>query len=156
MNKQVKFKKLSPLAKVPFRKLPTNAGFDIHSIENASIKPGERKAIKTGIAVQGLAGHYIRVAPRSGLALKEGINVLAGVVDESYTGEIMVILHNTTKPSKSDPYGIGVSSEVFFVAEGDRIAQLIFEKISTDIEFVEVEELEETERGSDGFGSSGI
>ena len=87
-------------------------------------------------------GYYGRIAPRSGLAHKNGIDVLAGVVDSSYRGEIRVILYNTDK------------EETLQVRSGDRIAQMIVER-HYNFEFVEVEDLSVTERGEGGFGSTG-
>ena len=87
-------------------------------------------------------GYYGRVAPRSGLAFKNGIDTLAGVIDAGYRGEIAVIIINHGK-------------EDFKIEKGNRIAQMIFEKID-QAEFEEVEELNITERGDGGFGSSGI
>jgi dUTP pyrophosphatase len=88
-------------------------------------------------------GYYGRIAPRSGLALKYGIDVLAGVVDAGYRGEICVILYNTDKDN------------LFHIKTGDRIAQIIIEKYYP-MDFVEVEKLDESIRGNSGFGSSGV
>lgn len=87
-------------------------------------------------------GYYGRIAPRSGLAHNHGIDVLAGVVDSSYRGEIRIVLYNTDK------------EEPFQVRSGDRIAQIIFEK-HYDFEFIEVDDLSKTNRGEGGFGSTG-
>jgi dUTP pyrophosphatase len=118
-----------------------NAGFDLYATEEGSIAPNERMMVPVGICTSFSPEYYMRVAPRSGLAVKSGINVLAGVIDSSYRGEWKVILHNT--------------SNVYFHFEiGDRIAQAIPEKISTE-EFTFVERLNDTERGAGGFGSTG-
>lgn len=107
------------------------------------IQPLERKTISTGLRLEIPEGYYGRVAPRSGLAAKNGIDVLAGVVDSGYRGEVNVVLHNTDK------------SNTFFVQPGDRIAQIIIER-HYNMEFVEVvDELSDTSRGDGGFGSSG-
>ncbi|KAA5604371.1 dUTP diphosphatase [Roseospira marina] len=106
-----------------------------------TLAPGERRLIKTGLAVAIPPGHYGRIAPRSGLALKYGIDVLAGVIDEDYRGEIGVILLNTSRIP-------------FTVEHGDRIAQLVIEKIARPApEYVDA--LPETGRGVGGFGSTG-
>jgi dUTP pyrophosphatase len=118
-----------------------NAGFDLYSTEEGSIAPNERMMVSVGICTSFSPEYYMRVAPRSGLAVKSGINVLAGVIDSSYRGEWKVILHNT-------------STTYFHFEIGDRIAQAIPEKISTE-EFTFVERLNETERGEGGFGSTG-
>jgi dUTP pyrophosphatase len=134
-------KLLTPNAKVPTRATSLSAGYDLSSVENTVVQARQRKLIKTGLSIIVPEGHYGRIAPRSGLALKKGIDVGAGVCDADYTGEICVILFNH-------------SDEDFIVNEGDRIAQFILEQISTpDIEVVS--ELDETGRGSNGFGSSG-
>jgi dUTP pyrophosphatase len=134
----------SPSApKEPFtRANPSDAGIDIRSAEDAVIQPLGRATVPTGLRLQIPEGYYGRIAPRSGLAHNFGIDVLAGVVDSSYRGEIKVILHNTDK------------EEAFRVSMGDRIAQLIIEK-HYNPDFVEVEDLDSTDRGSGGFGSSG-
>jgi dUTP pyrophosphatase len=139
----IKFNKLHPSAKAPKRSNPTDAGADLFSIEKQVIQPLERKLISTGIAIEIPEGYYGRIAPRSGLAIKNGIDVLAGVVDSEYRGEIKIVLYN------------GDKSNSFFVEPGDRIAQLIIER-HYNFEFVEVvEELSNTDRGAGGFGSTG-
>ena len=139
----VKFNRISDSARAPSRANPTDAGADIYSIEQCIIQPLERKAVATGIKMEIPEGYYARIAPRSGLAVKNGIDVLAGVVDSSYRGEIKVVLYNTDK------------SNSFFVNPGDRIAQLIIEK-HYNFDLIEVvEELSDTDRGSGGFGSTG-
>jgi|688.fasta_scaffold85567_6 dUTP pyrophosphatase len=118
-----------------------NAGFDLYATEEGVIAPGEREAVPVGICTSFSPQYYMRVAPRSGLAVKSGVDVLAGVIDSSYRGEWKVVLHNTSKVH-------------FHFDIGDRIAQAIPEKISTEsFEFVET--LSETERGAGGFGASG-
>lgn len=121
---------------------PSDAGIDIRAAEDAIIQPLGRTTVSTGLRLQIPEGYYGRIAPRSGLAANFGIDVLAGVVDSSYRGEIKVVLHNTDK------------EEAFRVSMGDRIAQLIIER-HYNPEFVEVEDLSATDRGSGGFGSSG-
>ncbi len=118
-----------------------NAGFDLYATEDGVIAPGEREAVPVGICTSFSPHYYMRVAPRSGLAVKSGVDVLAGVIDSSYRGEWKVVLHNTSKVH-------------FHFDIGDRIAQAIPEKISTEsFEFVET--LSETDRGASGFGASG-
>ena len=122
-----------------------SAGLDLrsNSINPIVVKPGERKLIPTGIYTQLPDGYEAQVRPRSGLALKFGITVLntPGTIDADYTGEIGVILMNH-------------SDVDFIVNVGDRIAQLVLNKVE-QIEWNSVETLEETERGSGGFGSTG-
>ena len=118
-----------------------SAGLDISSSVDATVPPGKWCAISTGISIMVPKDCYARIAPRSGLTFKYGIQVGAGVVDSDYTGEIKVILFNH-------------GAYDFTIKTGDRIAQLIFERIFTN-ELQEVEELVETERGAGGFGSTG-
>jgi dUTP pyrophosphatase len=116
-------------------------GYDLYSDEDVSIVRGARALISTGVAIVLPVGTYGRVAPRSGLAVKHGINVGAGVIDPDYTGEVKVLLFN---------HGEGV----FEVKKGDRVAQLVIEKCETP-EVQEVSVIKETERGDGGFGSTG-
>ncbi|KAH8914328.1 dUTP diphosphatase, partial [Atractiella rhizophila] len=108
---------------------------------DVEIAAGARHLVKTGMAIAVPSGCYGRVAPRSGLAVKHGITTGAGVVDEDYRGEVRVLLFN-------------LSAQSFSIKRGDRIAQLVLERIYTP-EVVEVQELSETVRGEDGFGSTG-
>lgn len=138
----IKVKLLDNNAKVPTRAHATDAGADISSTEDVWIFANERKVVSTGISLEIPEGYYGRVAPRSGLAVKKGIDVLAGVIDSSYRGEIKVVLLNTDK------------NEDFEIKKGDKIAQIIIEK-HYNFDFEVVKNLEETERGEKGFGSSG-
>lgn len=105
------------------------------------LDPGERWAVPTGIAVALPALHYGRIAPRSGLAFKQGIDVLAGVIDSDYRGEIKAIL-------------INLGDEPVVIKHGDRVAQMIITPYYTLLP-EPVDELPDTERGSGGFGSTG-
>lgn len=127
---------------LPQKSIAQDAGYDLRSTSAEILKPSQRKLIKTGLFIEMPTGMYGRIAPRSGLALKFGIDVMGGVVDASYRGEIGVIL-------------INLSSEDFLINEGDRIAQIIFENYN-NVNFIEVDSLESSERGSLGFGSSGV
>jgi dUTP pyrophosphatase len=139
----VKVKILNPDAIIPKYQTEEAAGFDLHSVEEKTVKAGEREVIKTGLAVALPKGYELQVRPRSGLALKNGITVLntPGTVDSDYRGELMVILFNTSK-------------EDFAVKKGERIAQAIIKEI-LQADFAVVEELDSTERGVGGFGSTG-
>lgn len=151
----IKVKKLHPDAQLPVRNKEDDAGSDVFSVEQVIIPAGGRRVVSTGIAIQCDGWNdsndvhpikyrtksYIRIAPRSGMAAKNGIDVLAGVVDIIYTGEIKVILHNT-------------DSSDYVVGKGEKIAQIIREVCILD-EFQEVDELDETDRNAAGFGSSG-
>lgn len=137
----LRFKKLHPDARLPTRGSPLAAGLDLYSVEKLTIPPGGRAAVRTGLAVAIPAGTYGRVAPRSGLATRHGLDVLAGVVDGDYRGEIMCALINH-------------GAEAFDVEIGMRVAQLLIGVIITPApEWVE--DLDETGRGGAGFGSTG-
>lgn len=137
----IKIKLLNNNAKIPERAHQTDAGADLFSTEDVWIFANERKVVSTGVSLEIPEGYYGRVAPRSGLAVKKGIDVLAGVIDSSYRGEIKVVLLNTDK-------------EDFEIKKGDKIAQLIIEK-HYNFDFEVVKNLESTDRGDKGFGSSG-
>ena len=138
----INIKKLDEKAIIPTRAHINDAGADLYSIEDIVIPPSSRATIKTGISIEIPTGFYGRVAPRSGLAAKYGIDILAGVVDSTYRGEILVVMLNTD------------TSNSFKVSCGDRIAQLIVQH-HQNYYFIESEELSSTNRGSGGFGSSG-
>ena len=129
-----------------------DAGIDLYATEACIIEPGDQALVKAGISVSFSADYYLRIAPRSGLALKNGIDVMAGVIDSSYRGEIGVILRNhSAQPNPS--YDDGTKD--FFIKRGDRIAQMIPECISQE-DFIIVENLDESDRGIGGFGSTGV
>lgn len=135
------FKRLGEISFLPSKASQHDAGYDLFSVETHTLAPMERKLFKTGIALEIPSGFYGRIAPRSGMAFKNGIDVLAGVIDSSYRGEIGVILINLGEQPK-------------IVSLGDRIAQLIIEKYH-EVKFIEVSELNESIRGAKGIGSSG-
>lgn len=129
-------------AKIPSRGSSEAAGYDISALCDGYVDAGGRCLVRTGIAIEVPAGTYGRLAPRSGLAVKHGIHVGAGVIDRDYRGEVRVLLCN-------------LGTERFEFKRGDRIAQLVLEKITTPIVNV-VERFDaDTERGTGGFGSTG-
>lgn len=132
--------------KLPFYASEGSSGMDLLACidDDIDIMPLERKLIPTGISISIPEGFEAQVRPRSGLALKSGITVLntPGTIDSDYRGEIGVILVN-------------LSQDKFTVKNGDRVAQLVFSRYAK-ADFIEVEELSVTERGSGGFGHSGI
>jgi len=139
---QLRVKKLSPSAVIPSRGSPGAAGYDLSAAHDGVVPARGKALIKTDISIAIPENTYARIAPRSGLAHKHFIDTGAGVVDYDYRGNVGVILFN--------------HAEIDFVIKaGDRIAQLILERIATP-EVVEVSELEGTERGSGGFGSTGV
>jgi dUTP pyrophosphatase len=136
--------RLKEEAVLPSRAHEGDAGLDLYACEAAHIGPGERWSIGTGIAVEIPDGHAGLVLPRSGLAKRHGITLVnsPGLIDAGYRGEVRVLLLNT------DP------AEVFRVAPGDRIAQLVIAPIAL-ADPVEAEVLADSARGDGGFGSSG-
>lgn len=120
-----------------------DAGLDLSACERVELRPGERAAVPTGIALALPAGYAGFVQPRSGLAARNGITIVnaPGLIDSGYRGEVTVVLLNTDR------------SETFVAEIGDRIAQLVVLPVPA-VEAVEVQELPESERGGRGFGSS--
>ena len=141
-DEELEVKRLNNNATIPKRGTDGSAGYDLSSAVNCTIPAKSRGIVKTGLAVRIPPGTYARIAPRSGLTVKKSIDIGAGVVDADYRGEIGVVLINQ-------------SDHDFQVKQGDRIAQLILEKIKTPA-IKEVETLDETSRGAAGFGSTGV
>lgn len=145
MIQQVKIKKLNPNAVIPSYGTPLAAGADLYACmdEPVTIAPGQTCFIHTQLAIEIPAGYAGFVYARSGLACKKGLAPAnkVGVIDADYRGEIMIALHNH-------------SGNAITVESGERIAQLIIAPFLT-AQFETVEELEETERGAGGFGSTG-
>ena len=131
---------LSPGAIAPTRGSAGAAGYDLYTNEDVTIGETEFTPVNTGVSVAIPPGYYGRIAPRSGLAAKYGVIIGGGVIDEDYRGEIKVLM--------SCLFGM------YEVSRGERIAQLILEKITTP-ELEIVTSLDDTDRGSDGFGSTG-
>jgi len=136
----VRWAKTHPGAKEPFRGSSGAIGYDLYAVEAHGLEPGDRELVSTGISIEIPPGMYGRIAPRSGWAVKFGVDVGAGVIDPDYRGTIKVLLFNLGK-------------DMFVVQKGDRIAQLIFEKADTPV-FAECSSLDGTERGEGGFGST--
>lgn len=140
-HQSLKFKRLLSNATLPTRGSDSAAGLDLYSIEAVRLSPNERCLVRTGLAVAIPEGYYGRVAPRSGLATKNGIDVLAGVIDADYRGEIQCLLHNA-------------GNEMVELPAQSKICQLIIEKIITPAPKW-ADDLTETIRGDGGFGSTG-
>src|SRR6185369_285511 len=140
-SQSLKFKRLVSNATLPNRGSLSAAGLDLYSIEAVRLSPNERCLARTGLAVAIPDGYYGRIAPRSGLATKNGIDVLAGVIDADYRGEIQCLLHNT-------------GNDTVELAAQAKVCQLIIEQIITP-DPVWAEDLPDTVRGSGGFGSTG-
>lgn len=133
--------KLSADATTPTRGSAFAAGYDLYAAAAITIKAKDKALVSTALAIATPAGTYGRVAPRSGLASKKFLDTLAGVIDADYRGEVKVLLAN-------------FSDMDYEVQKGERVAQLILERIVTP-DVVEVQSLEESVRGAGGFGSTG-
>ncbi|KAF0852633.1 mitochondrial deoxyuridine 5'-triphosphate nucleotidohydrolase family (dUTP pyrophosphatase) [Andalucia godoyi] len=140
---QLRVHKMHDRAHDLMRGSPFSAGLDVSTPEAFVIPARSRLLVKTGLRVSFNPGWYMRVAPRSGLALKHGIDCGAGVIDSDYRSEIGVLLFN-----------LG-DADVSFNA-GDRIAQLILERIPDVVDITYTDELDTTDRGEGGFGSTGL
>jgi dUTP pyrophosphatase len=141
MAERLEFMRLHTEARLPTRGSLHSAGLDLYAVESLTIAAHARAGVRTGLAVAIPQGFYGRVAPRSGLAIRHGLDVLAGVIDSDYRGEIICALIN----HGDDPLEIEA---------GARVAQLIIEAIITP-EPAWSEDLSETGRGQGGFGSTG-
>ena len=133
---------LNDKAKMPTKAHTSDAGWDLYAANSTIISEHQRKTIETGIALEIPNGYVGLIWPRSGLSVKQGIDVLAGVVDSGYRGEIKVCLYNTSKDN-------------VVIESGDRIAQILIQPVS-QMEMMAVDSLSDTERGEGGFGSSGV
>lgn len=140
----VKFMKLHPNAMIPEYKTAGASGMDLVSVETYTIAPGETCVVSTGLAMVLPKNHEGQVRPRSGLAAKNNVTVLntPGTIDEDYRGEIKVIMINHGK-------------QEFIVNAGDRIAQMVIQKVER-FGIIEVDSLDQTDRGAGGLGSTGI
>lgn len=141
---KLKIKKLNQDAQIPKYATPGSAGFDLAAIEYIEVPPGETRLVKTGLAVAVPPGYELQVRPRSGTSLKTGLRVAnaPGTVDSDYRGEVCVIMTNTS------------DSQTYYIVQGERIAQGVICPVF-QVEFEETEVLDDTQRGSNGFGSTG-
>jgi dUTP pyrophosphatase len=139
---KIQIKKIDPEAIIPKFALEGDAGMDLYSSEDAILKPGERISCRTGIAIKIPEGYAGLIWDKGGPSHKFGIKTLGGVFDSNYTGEYLIGL-------------INLSQEDFEIKNGQKIAQVIFQKIEIP-EIEEADKLSETNRGSGAFGSTGI
>lgn len=137
----IRVKKLHSNAIIPEKAYESDAGFDLHVLEDIEIKAGQTVVIKTGLAFELPNGYEMQVRPRSGISIKTKLHVILGTVDSQYRGEVGIIVHNAGENHK--------------VYEGDRIAQAVIQKIP-HVALVQVVELSKGTRGANGFGSTGI
>ena len=142
MSLTIQFKKLSPEAKTPTKAHATDAGFDVFSAQDITISPLGWAKVPLGISVAIPPGYCIVAKDKSGLALKQGIHIWAGVIDTNYRGEVCAVVAN------------GGNTD-FKVEKGMKITQMLVLPVP-EVVFEEVENLDETDRGSGGFGSSGL
>lgn len=142
--RELRVRRLDPAAQLPTRAYDGDAGLDLYALEPATLEPGGRASVRTGIAIEVPEGHAGLVLPRSGLAARHGVTLVnaPGLIDAGYRGELKVLLLNTDRDAP------------FSVAAGERIAQLVLTRVEL-AEITEVEELALSERGAGGFGSSG-
>lgn len=146
-TKILKVKKLHADAILPKYNYPTDSGFDLHSVEEVNIPPFGRAFVPTGLSFQFDENHEIQVRTKSGLAIKQGLMVLnsPGTVDQGYSGEIKAIIFNVNNESVTIPKGMKVAQAV--------LCPVINGKY---VEVSEVDDLQQTDRGDNGFGSTGI
>jgi dUTP pyrophosphatase len=137
----LKVKKLDLSARLPLRAHPGDAGVDLYALERTIVGPGQRTAVKTGISVEIPEGYVGLVWDKSGLAIKNGLKTLGGVIDAGYRGEILIGMIN-----------LGTTEYIF--EAGHKVAQLLIQKIEL-CDVKEVKELPDTIRGEAGFGSTG-
>ena len=140
----LRFRKIHPDAVLPSYAHPSDAGMDVRSVDDLTIAPGKRALVHTGLVMLLPPMYEAQVRPRSGLALKSGVTVLntPGTIDSGYRGEVGVILANFGEAD-------------FQVKKGDKIAQIVIAPV-TQPEIVETTEVDETDRGAGGFGSTGV
>jgi dUTP pyrophosphatase len=141
---ELRVQRLREGARLPRQAHEGDAGLDLYAAEPATLAPGERRTVATGIAVEIPAGYAGLVLPRSGLAARHGIALVnaPGLIDSGYRGELRVLLLNTDR------------AEAFEISPGDRIAQLMLSPVA-EVEPVAVDGLATSARGDGGFGSSG-
>lgn len=139
---KLRVQKISPKAKVPVRAHETDAGIDIYSIGPETIPPGSRRVLPTGIKVAVPEGWALILKDKSGLAVNNGVHIMAGVIDSEYRGELGVVVVNLSK-------------ERLDIIEGQKIAQGLLVPVGL-FDIQEVPSLENTTRGEGGFGSTGL
>lgn len=140
----IQVKRLDPELPLPKRAHPEDAGADLYSAQDLILQPGERALVSTGVAIALPIGTVGLIHPRSGMAAKHGLSIVntPGTIDAGYRGELMVCLLNTDR------------TEAIEITRGMRIAQLVIQRVEL-AQFEEVDQLDETERGSGGYGSTG-
>ncbi|PFH75063.1 dUTP diphosphatase [Bacillus nitratireducens] len=148
MKLRVKIKRLNESVELPKYAKPGDAGFDLVTAEDTIIWPGETKIVPTGLAFEISPGYELQVRPRSGMTRNTKLRVVLGTVDSGYRGEIGVLVDNNERP-------LGANIKAYVIERGTRIAQGVVAPVET-AHFVEVDELAESQRGVNGFGSTGV
>ena len=139
---KVKIQKIDPEIKIPSYAHAGDAGMDLYAAKDTIIKQGERKVVATGIKMEIPAGHVGLIWDKSGLASKNGLKIMGGVIDSTYRGEVGVVI-------------INLGDQEYRVEKNTKIAQMLVQRIE-NVEIEEVNNLENSSRGEGGFGSSGI
>ena len=154
---KLKVKRLTETARLPEKAFPTEAGFDVFADEAVTIHNGETVAVSTGIALEIPDGYYGRLKARSGLTLNYDLRVQEGTIDSSYRGEVKIIAEIKDYDQGVDRFGFVTSSKTdeYVIKKGMKIAQLIIQPVP-HFEVVEVYELSQSDRGENGFGSTGL
>ncbi|CAM4402374.1 deoxyuridine 5'-triphosphate nucleotidohydrolase [Bacillus manliponensis] len=148
MRLRVKVKRINEDVQLPRYAREGDAGFDLVTVEDIVIWPGETKIVPTGLAFEIPPGYEMQVRPRSGISRKKKLHVILGTIDSGYRGEVGVIVENITRP-----FSLNVAADV--IEKGTRIAQGIIAPVET-ARFEEVDELSESQRGASGFGSTDV
>ncbi|WP_200415960.1 dUTP diphosphatase [Virgibacillus salexigens] len=157
-------KKLNENAIIPTYAHETDAGFDLYAAEEVIIKPEKTRIIKTGLAIDVPKGYELQIRPRSGITTKTNLRVQLGTIDSGYKGEIGVIVDNISTYGEvmnehhvklSDSYFKNHSSPVYYIFKGDKIAQAVLSPV-IQASFNVVDDLGESERGVNGYGSTGV
>jgi len=173
MPLEIGFKRLSDNAILPTKAHATDSGFDLFAAQDVIIAPGETVVVPTDIAIQLPQGYEAQVRPRSGITSKTKLRVQLGTIDEAYRGNIGIIVDNIAhthhhNDSKNDtPYvkllnGDSMLSDTwrkeyaYLIRKGDKIAQLVVQPIPATVAVEITGELEDSDRGANGFGSSGV
>lgn len=147
MNLRVKIKRVKDVELPQYAK-PGDSGFDLVAAEDTIIWPGETKVVATGLAFEIPPGYELQVRPRSGISRNTKLRVILGTVDSGFRGEVGVIVDNTER-------NLGTNMNAHIIERGTRIAQGIIAPVIT-AHFVEADELSDSERGLNGFGSTGV
>ncbi|RWQ69831.1 dUTP diphosphatase [Bacillus cereus] len=147
MNLRVKIKRVKDVELPKYAK-PGDSGFDLVAAENTIIWPGETKVVPTGLAFEIPPGYELQVRPRSGITRNTKLRIVLGTVDSGYRGEVGVLVDNNERP-------ISLNMKAHVIEKGTRIAQGVIAPVIT-AHFVEADELSESDRGTGGFGSTGV